>query len=89
MLLVRTSLALFWWNPLCWIAYRELLKAQEIACDELVLRAGIRPSAYAASLLAFRRSAGFRWNPSTALLGIRAGRRSRNAWHPSSNKRSF
>jgi beta-lactamase regulating signal transducer with metallopeptidase domain len=70
MLLVRTSLALFWWNPLCWIAYRELLKAQELACDELVLRAGIKPSAYAASLLAFRRTAGFRWNPSAALLGL-------------------
>ncbi|HMA53879.1 MAG TPA: M56 family metallopeptidase, partial [Acidobacteriota bacterium] len=70
MLLVRTSLALFWWNPLCWIVYREILKAQEIACDELVLRAGIKPSAYAASLLAFRRSAGFRWSPSAALLGL-------------------
>jgi beta-lactamase regulating signal transducer with metallopeptidase domain len=70
MLLVRTSLALFWWNPLCWIVYRELLKEQELACDELVLRAGIRPSSYAASLLAFRRSAGFRWNPSAALLGM-------------------
>jgi beta-lactamase regulating signal transducer with metallopeptidase domain len=70
MLLVRTSLALFWWNPLCWVVYRELLKEQEIACDELVLRAGIRPSTYAASLLAFRRSAGFRWNPSAALLGM-------------------
>jgi beta-lactamase regulating signal transducer with metallopeptidase domain len=70
MLLVRTSLALFWWNPLCWIVYRELLKEQEIACDELVLRAGIRPSTYAATLLAFRRSAGFRWNPSAALLGM-------------------
>jgi len=70
MLLVRTSLALFWWNPLCWVVYRELQKEQEIACDELVLRAGIRPSTYAATLLAFRRSAGFRWNPSAALLGM-------------------
>jgi len=70
MLLVRTSLALFWWNPLGWVVYRKLLKEQEHACDELVLRAGIRPSAYAASLLAFRRSAGFRWNPSAALLGL-------------------
>lgn len=69
-LLVRMSLALFWWNPLCWAVYRELLKEQEHACDELVLRAGIRPSAYAASLLAFRRSAGFRWDPSAALLGL-------------------
>jgi beta-lactamase regulating signal transducer with metallopeptidase domain len=70
MMLVRTGLALFWWNPLCWIVYRWLLKEQEIACDELVLRAGIKPSTYAASLLAFRRSAGFRWNPSAALLGL-------------------
>jgi beta-lactamase regulating signal transducer with metallopeptidase domain len=70
MLLVRASLALFWWNPLCWAVYREILKEQEIACDELVLRAGIRPSTYAASLLAFRRAAGFRWNPSAALLGM-------------------
>jgi beta-lactamase regulating signal transducer with metallopeptidase domain len=75
MLLVRTSLALFWWNPLCWAVYRELIKEQEIACDELVLRAGIRPSTYAASLLAFRRSVGFRWDPSAALLGF-AGRSS-------------
>jgi beta-lactamase regulating signal transducer with metallopeptidase domain len=70
MLLVRASLAVFWWNPLGWVVYRRLLKEQETACDELVLRAGIRPSSYAASLLAFRRSAGFRWNPSAALLGM-------------------
>ncbi len=70
MLLVRTSLAFFWWNPLCWIVYRELRKEQEIACDELALRAGLRPSTYAASLLAFRRSARLRWNPSAALLGM-------------------
>jgi beta-lactamase regulating signal transducer with metallopeptidase domain len=70
MLLVRMSLAVFWWNPLSWIVYRELRREQEIACDELVLRAGIKPSTYAASLLAFRRSAGFRWNTSAALLGM-------------------
>lgn len=70
MLLVRAGLALFWWNPLCWIVYRRSLKEQEIACDELVLRAGIRPSSYAASLLAFRRSAGLRWSPSAALPGL-------------------
>jgi beta-lactamase regulating signal transducer with metallopeptidase domain len=70
MLAVRASLAAFWWNPLCWVVYRELRKEQEIACDELVLRAGIKPSTYAATLLAFRRSAGFRWNPSAALLGM-------------------
>jgi beta-lactamase regulating signal transducer with metallopeptidase domain len=70
MLAVRASLAVFWWNPLTWVVYRELRKEQEIACDELVLRAGIKPSTYAASLLAFRRSAGLGWNPSAALLGL-------------------
>jgi beta-lactamase regulating signal transducer with metallopeptidase domain len=70
MLLVRTSLAVFWWNPLGWVVYRRLLREQETACDELVLSAGIKPSSYAASLLAFRRSAGLRWNPSAALLGM-------------------
>ena len=70
LLLVRLSLALFWWNPLCWIAYARIRREQEIACDELVLRAGIKPSTYAAGLLAFRRSAGLRWNPSAALPGL-------------------
>jgi beta-lactamase regulating signal transducer with metallopeptidase domain len=69
-LLVRMSLAVFWWNPLSWIVYRKLRRDQEIACDELVLRTGIKPSIYAASLLAFRRSAGFHWNTSAALLGM-------------------
>ena len=72
-LLVRMSLAVFWFNPLCWIACRELRKEREIACDELALRAGIKPSVYAASLLALRRSAGFRWTPSAALLGLFGG----------------
>ncbi len=70
MLAVRASLALFWWNPLAWAAYRRLRREQEIACDELVLRAGIKPSAYAASLLSFRRSSKPGWNPSAALMGL-------------------
>jgi len=73
MLLIRVSLAVFWWNPVCWIVYVRIRKEQEIACDELVLRAGIKPSTYAASLLAFRCSAGSRWNASTALPGLLGG----------------
>jgi len=69
-LLARLSLAAFWWNPLCWAVVSRIRREQEIACDELVLRAGIKPSAYAASLLGFRSSAGFRWNASAALLGL-------------------
>jgi len=70
LLAVRASLALFWFNPLCWIVYHELRKEQEIACDELVLRAGIKPSTYAASLLAFRRAAGVRMRLSAAFPGM-------------------
>lgn len=44
--------ALYWWLPTVWIARRRLRRAEEAACDALVLR--IRPSArrtYAESLL--------------------------------------
>lgn len=30
--------SLFWWNPVCWWAWRELRALQEICCDALVLR---------------------------------------------------
>ncbi|MDH4197088.1 MAG: M56 family metallopeptidase [Candidatus Aminicenantes bacterium] len=73
LILVRLSLAVFWFNPLCWLALRRLKKEQEKACDELVLRAGLRPSTYAANLLFFKRAAGVRWPASVALVGI-AGR---------------
>jgi beta-lactamase regulating signal transducer with metallopeptidase domain len=73
MLLVRLSLALFWFNPLVWAVFRRLRREQEKACDELVLKAGIKPSAYARSLLLFRRAAAGAWGPSAALLGLASG----------------
>lgn len=73
MLLVRLSLALFWFNPLVWAVFRRLRREQEKACDELVLKAGIKPSAYARSLLMFRRAAAGAWGPSAALLGLASG----------------
>jgi beta-lactamase regulating signal transducer with metallopeptidase domain len=69
-LLVRLSLALFWFNPLSWIVFKMLKSEQEKACDELALRAGIRPSAYAASLLSIKRSAGLPGYSSAAVLGM-------------------
>jgi len=69
-LLVRFSLALFWFNPLIWVIYHRMKNEQERACDELVLKAGIKPSAYASHLLFFREAAGLRWAPTTALLSI-------------------
>lgn len=69
-LLVRMSLALAWPSPLTWIVFGMLRRDQEKACDEMVLRTGLKPSVYAAHLLSFRRAAGRRFQPAAALLGL-------------------
>lgn len=43
--------ALHWYNPLAWWLCAEERLAREEACDDLVLDAGVRPSAYAEQLL--------------------------------------
>jgi TonB family protein len=50
-ILASLALALHWWNPLAWLAWRESLKERERAADDLVLLAGERASAYAGHLL--------------------------------------
>ncbi|MFC2168389.1 M56 family metallopeptidase, partial [Acidobacteriota bacterium] len=68
-ILARCSLALYWFNPLSWFAFRMLKKEQEKACDELVLKAGVKPSTYAVNLLSIKNAGQFQWNPPTAALG--------------------
>jgi hypothetical protein len=70
MSLVRLSLAMFWFNPLCWMVCRRLKQEQERACDELVLTVGIKPSTYAATLLFFKRTADFSQNVPASFLGL-------------------
>ncbi len=70
MLPVRLSLAVFWFNPLFWVAYRMLKNEQEMACDELVLKAGIRPSTYADNLLSFVRSVRLTRSPLAVFPGV-------------------
>ncbi len=43
--------ALLWFHPQVWLARRHALLAGERACDDLVLRAGVRASEYAFHLL--------------------------------------
>ncbi len=43
--------ALHWFNPLVWLTLRQLRADQERACDDTVLRQGVRASDYAQSLL--------------------------------------
>lgn len=48
--------AFHWPNPLVWLARRRVRAAQERACDDVVLREGVRATDYADQLLAIARS---------------------------------
>jgi beta-lactamase regulating signal transducer with metallopeptidase domain len=48
--------AVFWFNPLTWLATRRMLTEREHACDDAVLSAGVRGSEYAHQLLAMAHS---------------------------------
>lgn len=47
--------AVFWFNPLAWVACRCLRRESEQACDDEVLAAGVAPRDYAGQLLALAR----------------------------------
>ncbi len=55
-LLARAAVALYWWNPMAWLAWRESLKERERAADDMVLAAGLSATDYAAHLLDIARS---------------------------------
>ena len=69
-LLARLALALNWWNPLAWSAWRAFLKECERAADDLVLAAGARPSDYAGHLLEVARSLQSRAGYASAALAM-------------------
>lgn len=47
--------AMYWFNPLVWLAVYRLHRESECACDDAVLNAGIEPRHYADDLLALAR----------------------------------
>jgi beta-lactamase regulating signal transducer with metallopeptidase domain len=50
-LIAQAACALYWFDPLVWLASRALRVERERACDDAVVRAGARPSEYATHLL--------------------------------------
>jgi beta-lactamase regulating signal transducer with metallopeptidase domain len=44
-----------WFDPLVWLALARLRREAELACDDAVLRGGVRPSVYARVLLSHAR----------------------------------
>jgi beta-lactamase regulating signal transducer with metallopeptidase domain len=55
-LIGQLACAVYWFNPLAWIAARQLRVEREHACDDEVLRAGSKASAYADYLLRVART---------------------------------
>jgi TonB family protein len=67
-LLARVALAMYWWNPLAWTAWRESMKERERAADDAVLTAGVGASEYASHLLdVARRMSAFTWTAGVAM----------------------
>jgi beta-lactamase regulating signal transducer with metallopeptidase domain len=68
-LIARIACALYWFNPLAWLAERRMCVERERACDDLVLSGGAcKPSEYAAQLVEIAR--GFRQGPAAAAIAM-------------------
>jgi len=65
--LAQIACALYWFNPLVWLAARQLHVERELACDDQVLEVGTRASEYASHLVEIARSfsAGYDISPVT------------------------
>ena len=53
--LAEVMRALHWFNPLAWLAAKQIREESERACDDAVLAAGTRPTEYAGHLLEIAR----------------------------------
>jgi beta-lactamase regulating signal transducer with metallopeptidase domain len=66
----RVLRALYWFNPLVWIAFRRLRHESERACDDVVILRGVTAPDYASHLLAIARETVLHrgaWSTATAI----------------------
>lgn len=68
--IAHLALAVYWFNPLVWVAARKLREEREHACDDAVLEIGTRPAEYADHLLNIVRSLGSSQGTATAALAM-------------------
>jgi HEAT repeat protein/beta-lactamase regulating signal transducer with metallopeptidase domain len=54
--MIQVACAAYWWNPLVWLAARQIRQESERACDDFVVNAGTRASDYAHDLLEMARA---------------------------------
>jgi len=67
-LVAQLACALYWFNPLAWIAARQLRMEREQACDDAVLNSGAKASDYANHILEILRALRFaKYSPSAAV----------------------
>ena len=55
LLIAQLACALYWFQPLAWLARRQLRRECELAADEAVIASGLRPTSYAQHLLEIAR----------------------------------
>jgi beta-lactamase regulating signal transducer with metallopeptidase domain len=71
--LAQLACAVYWFNPLVWIAARGLRRTREGACDDYVLTCGVAPHQYAADLLDIARARQQRLEAGAVLAMGRSG----------------
>lgn len=71
--LAQSACAILWWNPLVWMIAARVNREQELACDDMVLAAGVPADIYANMLLDVARECSSSPNLGCAMGGYSAG----------------